>query len=177
MFSTSAKVIRCFSFSPGATQSWSMAAVPSAIRRHRGETHGPDPGEEAVSTYLWSRGFKQIDVVALTHAHQDHIGGLTAIFDNFKVNTLWIGREVASPQQRQLETLLPHSVHKLFTSCEETISILMARTGISCGRKLFLKKSLHSQKKTIHWFFALNSGKQFSLARRRGEIFRTRHAF
>jgi competence protein ComEC len=41
----------------------------------------------------------------LTHAHQDHIGGLTAIFDNFKVNTLWIGREVASPQQRQLETL------------------------------------------------------------------------
>jgi competence protein ComEC len=73
--------------------------------QHRGETHGPDPGEEAVSTYLWSRGFKQIDVVALTHAHQDHIGGVTAIFDNFKVNTLWIGREVASPQQAQLEKL------------------------------------------------------------------------
>jgi hypothetical protein len=45
----------------------------------------------------WSQGF-QIDVLALTHAHQDHIGGLTAIFENFKVNTLWIGREVKSPQ-------------------------------------------------------------------------------
>jgi competence protein ComEC len=72
---------------------------------HRGETYGPDPGEDAVSTYLWSRGFKQIDVVALTHAHQDHIGGLTAIFDSFRVNTLWIGREVASPQQQLLEKL------------------------------------------------------------------------
>jgi competence protein ComEC len=41
---------------------------------HRGETPGPDPGEEALSTYLWSRGFARIDVVALTHAHQDHIG-------------------------------------------------------------------------------------------------------
>jgi competence protein ComEC len=69
------------------------------------ESRGPDPGEDAVSPYLWSRGFKQLDVVALTHAHQDHIGGLAAIFDNFKVKTLWIGREVASPQQERLETL------------------------------------------------------------------------
>lgn len=71
----------------------------------RSESRGPDPGEEAVSPYLWSRGFKQIDVVALTHAHQDHIGGLAAIFENFKVKTLWLGREVASPQQEQLEKL------------------------------------------------------------------------
>lgn len=49
---------------------------------HRVEVRGPDPGEDAVSPYLWSRGFKQIDVVALTHAHQDRIGGLTAIFEN-----------------------------------------------------------------------------------------------
>jgi competence protein ComEC len=52
-----------------------------------------------------SRGFQQIDMVALTHAHQDHIGGLTAIFGNFKANTLWIGREVASPQQARLDKL------------------------------------------------------------------------
>ena len=70
---------------------------------HRTETRGPDPGEDAVSTYLWSRGFRQIDTVALTHAHQDHIGGLTAIFNNFKVRNLWIGREVLSHQQQELE--------------------------------------------------------------------------
>ena len=72
---------------------------------HRAEARGPDPGEDAVSPYLWSRGFKQLDVVALTHAHQDHLGGLTAIFENFKVKTLWIGREVSAPQQEQLERI------------------------------------------------------------------------
>ena len=58
------------------------------------EARGSDPGEEAVSPYLWSRGFKKIDVVALTHAHQDHLGGLNAILENFRVGRLWIGREV-----------------------------------------------------------------------------------
>jgi competence protein ComEC len=66
---------------------------------------GPDPGEEAVSPYLWSRGFQKLDIVALTHAHQDHIGGLTAILENFRVGHLWIGREVSSSAQAALENL------------------------------------------------------------------------
>jgi len=66
---------------------------------------GPDPGEEAVSPYLWSRGFQKLDVVALTHAHQDHIGGLTAILENFRVSSLWIGREVNSAALKHLEEL------------------------------------------------------------------------
>jgi competence protein ComEC len=66
---------------------------------------GPDPGEDAVSPYLWSRGFKKLDVVALTHAHQDHIGGLASIFENFQVGTLWIGREVSSATLANLEEL------------------------------------------------------------------------
>jgi competence protein ComEC len=67
--------------------------------------YGVDPGEEAVSPYLWSRGFKKLDVVALTHAHQDHIGGLTAILENFRIGKLWIGREVSSPALARLEEL------------------------------------------------------------------------
>jgi competence protein ComEC len=66
--------------------------------------HGAsDPGEEAVSPYLWSRGFKRIGVVAVTHAHQDHIGGLQAVFENFRVGALWIGREVSAPALTHLE--------------------------------------------------------------------------
>jgi len=65
----------------------------------------PDPGEDAVSPYLWSRGIKRLDIVALTHAHQDHIGGLTAIVENFQVGALWIGREVDTPILSQLEAV------------------------------------------------------------------------
>ena len=43
--------------------------------------------------------------MALTHAHQDHLGGLTAILDNFRVAKLWIGREVASAALARLENL------------------------------------------------------------------------
>ena len=71
----------------------------------REEHNGVDPGEEAVSPYLWSRGFQKLDVVALTHAHQDHLGGLIAILENFRVAKLWIGREVSSPALTRLEEL------------------------------------------------------------------------
>src|SRR5258708_7448499 len=69
------------------------------------EHNGIDPGEEAVSPYLWSRGFQKLDVVALTHAHQDHVGGLLAILENFQVGRVWIGREVSSPALLRLEEL------------------------------------------------------------------------
>ncbi|MGA3178166.1 MAG: DNA internalization-related competence protein ComEC/Rec2 [Candidatus Acidiferrum sp.] len=69
----------------------------------REEHLGPDPGEDAVSPYLWSRGIQKLDAVALTHAHQDHIGGLTAILQNFKVGQLWLGRETAVPAFARLK--------------------------------------------------------------------------
>jgi competence protein ComEC len=73
--------------------------------RGREEVPGPDPGEEAVSAYLWSRGIQKIDAVALTHAHQDHIGGLTAVLENFRVGRLWIGRETETPALGQLKKI------------------------------------------------------------------------
>ncbi|HWF14196.1 MAG TPA: ComEC/Rec2 family competence protein, partial [Candidatus Acidoferrales bacterium] len=50
----------------------------------------------------WSRGIKRIDVVALTHAHEDHLGGLPAIFENFRVGELWVGRDIHSAAYEQL---------------------------------------------------------------------------
>ena len=67
------------------------------------QNFGIDPGEEAVSPYLWSRGFQKLDVVALTHAHQDHVGRLTAVLENFHVEKLWIGHEVSSLGFQHLE--------------------------------------------------------------------------
>jgi competence protein ComEC len=50
-----------------------------------------DFGEDVVAPYLWSRGLDHLDVVTLTHAHGDHIGGLTRIIQDFQPAELWVG--------------------------------------------------------------------------------------
>jgi len=67
-----------------------------------GYRSGTDVGEEVVSPYLWSRGLKRLDVVALTHAHHDHLDGLHAVLENFRVGELWIGRDEETPAFKSL---------------------------------------------------------------------------
>jgi competence protein ComEC len=50
-----------------------------------------DIGEEVVSAALWWRGIRHLDVVALSHAHSDHMGGLPAVLRNFHPAELWVG--------------------------------------------------------------------------------------
>ena len=50
-----------------------------------------DIGEDVISPYLWKRSIRKVDVVALTHAHDDHAGGLPALIENFHPRELWTG--------------------------------------------------------------------------------------
>ncbi|MGB8769918.1 MAG: ComEC/Rec2 family competence protein [Candidatus Korobacteraceae bacterium] len=56
-----------------------------------------DVGEEVVSPYLWSRGIRLLDAVAISHAHTDHMGGMRSVIANFRPQELWYG--VESPSQ------------------------------------------------------------------------------
>lgn len=54
-----------------------------------------DIGEDVVSPYLWSRSIKRLDVVAVSHLHEDHAGGIPAIVRNFHPREIWTGVETA----------------------------------------------------------------------------------
>jgi competence protein ComEC len=62
-----------------------------------------DFGEDVVAPYLWSRGLESLDVVALTHVHADHIGGLPRIIEDFHPSELWVG---INPEKDALQYLL-----------------------------------------------------------------------
>ena len=59
-----------------------------------------DIGEDVVAPYLWDRGFRELDVVALSHAHEDHSGGLGALIADFHPREVWTGVTPESPEWR-----------------------------------------------------------------------------
>ena len=61
-----------------------------------------DIGEEVVSPVLWSRGIHHLDVVALSHAHSDHMGGLPSVLKNFRPDELWVGNNPLVPAYKAL---------------------------------------------------------------------------
>ncbi len=61
-----------------------------------------DIGEDVVAPYLWNRSLRNLDIVALSHAHEDHIGGLPALVADFRPRELWTGATPDSPSWRSL---------------------------------------------------------------------------
>ncbi|PYU25652.1 MAG: hypothetical protein DMG32_11770 [Acidobacteria bacterium] len=79
-------------FPDGRTMLVDAGGLPGA-NYVRGMRPGLDVGEDVVSPFLWSRGLKRIDTIVMTHAHEDHLGGMPAVLRNFRVGELWVGRD------------------------------------------------------------------------------------
>lgn len=88
-------------FPDGSTMLVDAGGLPGA-NYVRGMRPGLEIGEDVVSPFLWSRGFKRIDTVVITHAHEDHLGGMPAVLRNFRVGELWVGRDEDTPAYRNV---------------------------------------------------------------------------
>jgi competence protein ComEC len=63
-----------------------------------------DIGEDVVSPYLWRLGISRLDAIAFTHLHEDHVGGLPALIENFRPRELWTGViEPDSPPWKRID--------------------------------------------------------------------------
>lgn len=65
-----------------------------------------------VVTYLHSQNIKDIDIIAVTHPHADHIGQLGKIIEEFSVTEVWMNGETATSQvfAKSLEAIEKHDV-------------------------------------------------------------------
>jgi competence protein ComEC len=73
-----------------------------AIKESAEATSRFDVGEQVVSPYLWSRRFRRLDVLVLSHAHSDHMGGMAAVMRSFHPRELWVSIDPDSNTYRAL---------------------------------------------------------------------------
>ena len=87
---------------------------------------GPNASEDKLCAYLTDAGISDIDVMVLTHPHEDHIGGADAVLENFSVG------EIITPDK----SADSRSFEKVLECAEEknlTISTVFRKDSFSQG--------------------------------------------
>jgi competence protein ComEC len=81
-----------------------------------------DVGGRVVAPAVRALGFLKIDVLAITHAHGDHLGGALTVLDAFAPRAVWLGR--MPPGDPAVEALARRAA-------ERGIPVLTPRRGVT----------------------------------------------
>jgi competence protein ComEC len=108
-----------------------------------------DVGEQIVSPYLWDRGIRRVDTMVLTHAHDDHAQGLSALLRNFRPRELWTGAMpetagrdlLAQAQAREVTVRQPRAGERIRIG-EATVRVLSPTAGYVPGNRVSNNDSL-----------------------------------
>ncbi|KAJ51771.1 competence protein ComEC [Clostridium tetanomorphum] len=57
---------------------------------------GQNAASNTVVNYLKKAGIKKIDYLVATHPHEDHIGGIDKVIDNFNIGTMYMPKKTAN---------------------------------------------------------------------------------
>ena len=57
---------------------------------------GPNSSVDKVVSYLKKAGVKKLDYVIATHPHEDHIGGIDGVIDNFEISKVYMPKVTAT---------------------------------------------------------------------------------
>lgn len=55
-----------------------------------------DPGLKSVQPFLYSKGCNEINILVITHSHEDHVNGLLTIVNKFKIDNVIIAKYMPS---------------------------------------------------------------------------------
>ncbi|MEO8446555.1 MAG: DNA internalization-related competence protein ComEC/Rec2 [bacterium] len=66
-----------------------------------------ESGERTIAPFLRSNGITHIDMIILTHLHNDHTGGVNYLLENFTVGTLITsGQKIVSPLTDRMDSIV-----------------------------------------------------------------------
>lgn len=57
---------------------------------------GPNSSSEKLINYLKQNDIKEIKYLVATHPHEDHIGGMSKVINNFKIDSVYMPKKVAN---------------------------------------------------------------------------------
>ncbi len=71
-----------------------------------------DVGKYIISPFLWSQHIKKIDLVILSHEHEDHVNGLSSLIERFQVKSVYSQHHLFASQagQKILSSLIKNNV-------------------------------------------------------------------